>query len=465
MANRLIGVEITPRVVRLAVLGQHRGAMTVIALEECQYADAGELPGLLATMVPGGFQLSDRVITTLPAGQAYSRTLQFPFRERRKILAAVPFELAGQLPVSLEDCQVAALTPQTVATGARTTAVAVAKSDIEALLAPFDQSRMPLQILDLMPYALAGGIGDAVGSGLLACITEREAILACLLEGQLIDYRHVPLTGQDLDQELLGQFLRESLLFSNRTSHGQGPLLLTGSLATAGLVERAREYGLAAEIFPLPIGHRSISPAFVPAVAMALRAGKKADDRCFNLRQGPYAYHGEAATLKRTLFGLGGLLGMSLLLMVLATALDYREKNRQAEALLQQMTQQYRETFPGSAITVDIPLQMQSKLQELRNQAAALGINSQPQMLPILKELSTITARTPYEVEELSCDKGACSLNGSTDSFEAVNRIKEQLGASALFGKIEVTETRKGIDGNRIEFRLRLPLTASGEGK
>jgi Tfp pilus assembly protein PilN len=107
---------------------------------------------------------------------------------------------------------------------------------------------------------------------------------------------------------------------------------------------------------------------------------------------------------------------------------------------------------------------MQSKLQELRKRAAALGIDSQPRMLPILKALSAATARIPYEVEDLSCDQGACSLSGSTNSFDAVNRIKEQLGASALFVKVEVAETRKGIDDNRIEFRLRLPLTAGGEG-
>jgi len=463
MANRFIGMDITPGAVRLAVLGQHRGIVTVIALEQRPYANPGELPGLLEAMVPGGFQLADRMIAALPAGQAYARTLHFPFRDRRKVLAAAPFELADQLPVTLEDCQVATLTPQVVAAGARTTAVAVANADIEAFLSPFDQGQTPLQILDLMPYALAGGIGDAIGSGLLACITEREAILACLQEGRLVDYRHVPLNGQTFDHQAKGQFLQESLLFRNRV-HSQGPLLLTGSLATADLVDRARESGLAAELFPLTIVNKPIPPAFVPAVALALRAGKKVDDRCFNLRQGPYAYHGEAATLKRTLYGLGGLLGLSLLLLVVATVLDYREKDRQATLLLQQMTQQYREAFPGSVITVDIPLQMQSKLQELRNRAAALGIDSQPRMLPILKALSAVTARTPYEVEELSCDRSACTLSGSTDSFDAVNRIKEQLGAATLFGKIEVAETRKGIDGSHIEFRLRLPLTARGEG-
>ncbi|MCM2264531.1 MAG: type II secretion system protein GspL [Desulfuromonadales bacterium] len=462
MANRLIGVEITPRTIRLAVLGQHRGVITVTALEQRPYADADELSDLLETMVPDGFQLTDRVATALPAGHAYMRSLQFPFKERRKIMAAAPFELASQLPVAPEECHTALLTPQDYAEGTRVVAAAVPKTTIDALLEPFQRNRLPLHILDLMPHALAGGIGDTIGTGLLICLNESEATVARLDGGQVAEHRHFPVEGQEPTPELVGQLLREAAACRHRMGNEQGPTFLTGALATPQLLEQMRSQGLPAQLFTLHLGHRDISPAFVPAVALALRAGAKVDDRCFNLRQGIYAFRGEAAAFRKTLYVFGGLFGASLLLFAMATALDYREKHRQADVLLQQMTRQYRETFPGSTITVDVPLQMQSKLQELRNRATALGIGSQPQVLPILKELSSLTERIPYEVEDLSCDQATCSLIGKTDSFEAVNRIKELLGASALFGKAEVAETRKGVDGSRIEFRLRLPLTATG---
>jgi general secretion pathway protein L len=223
-----------------------------------------------------------------------------------------------------------------------------------------------------------------------------------------------------------------------------------------------RAQGVPAELLTMNFGSREIIPAFIPAAALAMRAAGRGDDRGFNLRQGSYAYRGEAAALKKTLYGFGGLLAVSLLLFALASGLAYRDRSRRADALLQQMTKQYQETFPGSQLTVDVPLQMQSKLQELRNRAAALGIGSRPQALPILKELAALTARTPYEAEDFSCDETACLLAGSTGSFDGVNRLKEQLGASPLFEKIEVVETRKGIDANRVEFRLRLPLAAEG---
>lgn len=463
MANRLIGVEIAPGNVRLAVLGQHRGAVTVIALEQRPYAEAGELPELIGSMVPGGIQLSDLVATALPAGEGYVRALQFPFRERRKILAAAPFELATRLPVAIEECQTALLTPRDHGDGSTLLAAAVPKAAVDTLLEPFERNRVPLQILDLMPHALTGGLGSALGTGILVCINEGEVTVSGIVDGQIADYRHFPLNSAELAPETAAQLLREMVAARHRLDGDPAPALLTGALATPQLLDQILARGIPAELFTMKLGHREISTAFVPAAALALRAAGKGDERSFNLRRGAYAYRGEAAALKRSFYALAGLLGLSLLIFCAATALDYREKQQRANLLLQQMVLQYREAFPGSAITVDIPLQMQSKLQELRNRAAALGIDSQPQSLAILKELSAVAARTPFEVEELSCDEGACSVTGSTDSFDAVNRIKEQLGAAPLFGTVEVAETRKGVDGSTVDFRLRLPL-AGGKG-
>lgn len=462
MANRWIGIDITPGSLRLAVLGEHRGAVTVIALEQRVCGDTSELPALLGELVPGGFQLADRAAAALPAGEGYARTLQFPFRERKKVLAAVPFALAAQLPIPLDDCLVSALTPEPVDGGSRTAATAIPRSRIEAILAVFDENRIPLHILDVMPYALAGGLGDRLDTAVLACLTEREATLSRLVGGKLVDFRHVPLDGRPPDRGTAATILREAALLLGSTPDA-GPLLITGALATEDLIAQAQAAGLPAESLTLDTGHRQIPPAFVPAVALALRAGKKVEDRAFNLRKGSYAYRGEAAVLRRLLFGLGGMLGAAILIFAAATFLDYREKNRQAEALLQQMTRQYRETFPGSPLTVDVALQMESKLQELRNRAASLGIGGQPQVLAILRELSTVAARTPYAVEELACDQEACTLIGSTDSFEAVNRLKEQFGASARFRRVEVAETRRGSDGGSVEFRMRLTLPPQGE--
>jgi Tfp pilus assembly protein PilN len=65
-------------------------------------------------------------------------------------------------------------------------------------------------------------------------------------------------------------------------------------------------------------------------------------------------------------------------------------------------------------------------------------------------------------VEAFSCGSEEVRLSGSTDSFEAVNRIRAQLASSALFSSVEVAESRKSLEGSRVEFRLRLPLAGKG---
>lgn len=462
MANRLIGVEITPRALRVAVLGQHRDQVTVMALEQHACSENDAWPEMFAAMIPGGVQLTDRVGAALPGGQAYMRTLHFPFKDRRKILAAAPFELAAQLPVPLEECQTVFLPPCISETGASVVAAAVPKARLDSFLRPFEENRLPLQVLDLMPQALAAGVGEVVDTGTLLCLGEEEATVALLVDGRLVEHRHYPLEDATVDVGLLRSILREAAAANQRLGGSSAPAYLTGALASPQLLEQLHEAGLAVRPLAWRLGHRDIPAAFVPAAAMALRLGKKLEERCFNLRQGPYAYRGEAARLKSALYGLGALLGVSLILFGAATLLAYQNKRRQAETLQQQMTRQYQETFPGSAITVDVALQMQSKLQELRNRAQALGIGTAPQMLPILKELSTLVTGTAYEVESLACDEGSCSLVGATASFEAVNRMKTQLEVSPLFAKVEIAETRKSLDGSQVEFRLRLLLNGRG---
>jgi Tfp pilus assembly protein PilN len=98
----------------------------------------------------------------------------------------------------------------------------------------------------------------------------------------------------------------------------------------------------------------------------------------------------------------------------------------------------------------------------LRNNAEAVGIVSQPPPWRVLRELSELPAKVPVDVEEFYCDRDEVRISGGTDSFEAVNRIRDQLAASPLFTGVEVAESRKSLEGNRVEFRLRLPLSSKG---
>lgn len=462
MANRLIGVELGMQSARVAVLRRDQGGISVIALEERQGDEPAALIRAVAARPDGTFSLSDRLAAAMPAGQAYVRTLELPFRDRRKIKAAAPFELAAQIPVAMESCTTALLWPRSAADRGAVVAAAVPTVAISGLLAPFEEGKVPLHVLDLMPFALLGGIADRLGDGILICTTGEETTLSLVEQGELRDYRLIPGALDPHNPWAVSQLLRECQVLQGQGKDAATPVYLTGAGTSAQLLDRLHSGGLNCTLLALTLGGREIAPAFVPAVALALRAEAHKVEHSFNLRQGPFAYRGELRAVKRAAATACGLLGLTLLVVAAAAFINYRDRARQAEALQREMVQIYQSAFPGTVLNVDVALQMQSKLRELHNTAEALGIASQPPPWRILRQLSELPAQAQIELEEFACSTDEVRISGATDTFEAVNRIRDHLAKSPLFSGVEVAESRKSLDGSRIEFRLRLPLAAPG---
>lgn len=463
MANRLIGIDTGSDCVRVAVLRREKGGASILALEEYPGDNPASALDEVAARTGGPCGFGDRLASALPAAQGYVRPLDFPFQDRRKIRAAATLELAARIPVAIESCATALLWPQGAGAGSAVVAAAVPLAAIDQHLAPFEAAGAPLQILDLMPYALAGGIGSRLTTGILVCIGGIETTLSLVEHGQVSDYRLIPgLLDRD-EPQAVARLLRECLVMRSQRPEEPLPVYLAGSGAVPPLLDGLRAGGLDAAILKLTLAGKEVPPAFIPAVALALRAEPRHAERSFNLRQGRFAYRGELRTARWTLAAGAGLLLLSLLALGTAGFINYRERARQAEALQQELARMYQSAFPGTPLTVDVALQMASKLRELRGEAEALGLAGQPPPWRILRELSELPALAPIELEEFDFGTDEVRVSGSTDSFEAVNRIREQLARSTLFAGAEVAESRKSLDGSRIEFRLRLPL-AAGRG-
>lgn len=462
MANRLIGIELGSGSLRVAVLRRDKGGVGVIALEEYAGENPAELLEAARAAVGGAFAFGDRLAAALPAGQGYVRNLTFPFSDRRKIRAAAPLELAAQIPVSSEGCATALLWPQGREETDTVLAAAVPTAVIAEQLAIFDAAETPLQVLDLMPYALAGGLGGRVGDALLICAGADETTVSRLAGGKLTEYRLVPGRLEPGNSRMLNHLCRECQVLLGRHQEENLPVCLAGPAATAELIDSLQGAGLHAVMLSLSLGGRMIPPAFVPAVALALRADPRDSGTSFNLRQGEFAFRGELRAAGWPLAVAAGLLLLTILCAGTAAYLNYRDRARQAEQLQQELVRIYQGAFPGSQLTVDVALQMESKLRELHNSAQALGITGQPPPWRILRELSDLPAQVNIELDEFYCDDDEVRIGGATDSFETVNRIRDRLAGSALFASVEVAESRKSLDGKRINFRFRLPLAAKG---
>jgi general secretion pathway protein L len=461
MSKRLIGIEIGDSTLRIAILSQEKNQLSVSSLLERGPVDPGQLSAQLKEALAGEFRIGDRLATCLPARTAYVRHLDFPFQDGKKIAAAIPFALSTQLPVAIDHCALAIQAAQSTGQGATVAAAAVPRVVLEPLLGSFDEADVPLHLVDLAPFCYVAGLGEQVGDGLLICATDQETTVSLVRDGRMADYRILPAMAGPGQTAHLQQLLREIRVLKHAAGAGNLAISMMGEASTPDLAEALQASGLRVDLLSLELGGQVIDGAFLPAVALALRARDARPESSFNFRRGEYVLKGEWANLKRKLVFLAALLGMAVLVMFGSMALKYADASARAEQLQVEMVKVYRALFPEATTIVDVPLQLKSAIRDLQDKGNLLT-GGQVSALAALKELSRLPALLTVEVQEFGLSGEELKVTGWTGSFEAVNQIAGVLGDSPLFTKVQVTDAKMRLDGSRIDFRLLLSLANPG---
>ncbi len=461
MNKRLIGIEVGNSALRIAILNQEKGQISVASLQERGCADAAELIAHLEELLAGEFGIGDQVVTRLTARTAYVRRLEFPFQDDKKIAAAIPFSLSAQLPVAIDRCATAMQRTQSTDTGAAVVAAAVPIEKLQSLLSDFDAAYVPLHLVDLSPFCYIAGLGEELSDGLVVCATDQETTVSLVQAGLLVDYRVLPAMAVPTQTMQLQQLLREIRVLKQAGAENNLSISLMGERGTTELAEELQSHELAIEVLSLTIGGQLVDSAFLPAVALALRAKTARSDRSFNFRSGQYALKGEWANLKRKLVLLAVLLGITVAVLTGSLILKYADKAGRADQLQTEMVNVYRSLFPEATTIVDVPLQLQSAIRDLQEKGSLLS-GGQASVLAVLKEISRLPDLANVEFQEFSLSSEELKLTGWTSSFEAVNQMSGVLGDSPVFSKVQVTDAKMSLDGSRIDFRMLLSLAKPG---
>jgi general secretion pathway protein L len=461
MSKRLIGIEIGNRVLRVAILNQDKGQISVGSLQERSYADAVELTDHLQELLAGEFRIGDQLVTRLQARTAYVRRLEFPFQDEKKIAAAIPFSLSTQLPVAIDQCATAIQMGQPAEQGAAVLAAAVPTEKLLSLLGTFEAANVPLHLVDLSPFCYVAGLGEQISDSILVCATDQETTVALVQNGRLEDYRVLPAIAPPPQAAQLQQILRDIRVIKQIAGAEELGISLMGERGTSGLAEALQASELKVEILSLDLGGQLIDGTFLPAVALALRAKAARAERSFNFRRGQYALKGEWANLKRKLVLLAALLGVTVLILIGSMAFKYSDQAGRAAQLQAEMVDVYRSLFPEATTIVDVPLQLRSVIRNLQEKGSLLT-GGQASALAVLKEISSLPDLATVEIQEFAMSNEEVKLTGSTASFEAVNQMAGALGKSTFFSKVQVSDAKMSLDGSRIDFRLLLSLASPG---
>ncbi|MEZ4601125.1 MAG: type II secretion system protein GspL [Syntrophotaleaceae bacterium] len=467
MAPLFVGVDLSDDCLRVAALDSGHEPLRVQALIEESFSSEEELIALLRRIFAEDLPRARKTVLAVSAGKGFFRRLSFPFADSEKISQAIPFELGSHVPVELSDHLTSFQKPVLQADGQyQVPTAAMPLAVLEGLVEPFEKAGVPLHVLDLAPFAYVAGLDQDLNNCLLVCAGREETIVAQVEDGRIADYRLQPVSTET-PIEVIQEFIHIQCLFFRHAGAGQEvPLCLIGSRVGPELIHFLEKQGYRVVDEPFPaLDGSAPERKFIPALLMAVGACLGDSRATFNFRQGPLASKNDWASLKKQLVFSGAIAALALVVLITALSINYVSRAGILSQLDRQVRDAYRDTFPNSKLIVDAPLQMQSQLQELEKRAAIFRVSGNLSPLDVLKEISERLKDIPdLEVRTYQYNQDFVRLEGTTKSFEDVNRMSGNLRRSNQFGNVEISEAKMSLDGQNVNFRVQFALKGGPSG-
>lgn len=461
----------------------------------------------------------DQAICALPGDRVTSRRLQFPFRDRKKLQAAVPFEIEAQTPFDLGEVVVDWVVVDGDRHRSAVQAVLVQRDEVAAYLQKLSEWGCSPRTLEAEGLVLGNlaSLFDLSGTRLLVDLGHRKSTFCLLLDGRPVAARTVTLGGaaiteaiakdRNLSSEDAERMKCEDGIFHlGFESASPGALAVLDRLAreivrtleslepvlggpaetqVASLVlfggtarlHRLEEYltertGIAAgRLTPPPEADGAALVAsgdpllFAPALALALRGTAEARSR-LDFRRDEFAYRTDlrrffGPELRATALLIGGV----LLLGAGQAATSIGIQSHRADRLHAELQALYTSAFPGQAPPERPVVAMRQALTEAQERADFLGVYGNGSALDLLAELSQrIPSDVPVRFEEITIDGRVIRIKVSAEGFDATDKLERVIAASPPFTSAKAGESSTDRRTGRIEFDLTISLIEDGGG-
>lgn len=518
MIKTVLGLDVGSHAVKAVELRQ-----TLRGLEPVQMrihetsAGAEELAESLQHFLRTHMLSKEHVTCAIPGDRISLRRLEFPFRDQKRLAAAVPFEVESEIPFDIDDV----IVDWQVLEGQRTHSVVAAavaqRADVARLLGSLVEAGCQPRILEAEGLVLANlaSLYGWTGVRLLVDIGHRKSTFCLIRDGRPLAARTVPIGGLAITRELaratglsleeaesqkcergifdlgwnsaapravaqLERIAREILrtLESVEQALGTDPLrsvdevtLMGGGARLAGidafLTDRT---GLPTALLGPPADAEAAAliaggdpVVFGPAIALALRATTHATTR-INFRKDEFAYKSDFAwLLGPQLRPTAMMAGIFLLLLLVSTGTSIALESRKADRLEAQASAIYADLFPGQAVP-DRPMAALGRaVTEARERADFLGLYGGN--LSALDLMTLLSSRIPADLklkfDEISIDRKVIRIKVTTDSFEAVDRVENELRGESIFAAVDAGQATRLRDGS-VTFSLIVPLEVPG---
>lgn len=172
---------------------------------------------------------------------------------------------------------------------------------------------------------------------------------------------------------------------------------------------------------------------------------------------------GEQISRKETKVNIGKIIYIiaAIISVIILGFADFYSKFQYRQdrynAVKAEMRKVYMETFPEAKNIVDEVQQSKSAVEELRKKVEALGGGSKG-VITSLDTLNTISEKAPkdmqVDVDDIMIDKSKIRVQGETDSFESVEKLKKEFETVSFFKKVDVSDAKLSADQKKVKFRI-----------
>jgi general secretion pathway protein L len=192
------------------------------------------------------------------------------------------------------------------------------------------------------------------------------------------------------------------------------------------------------------------------ALALALRDTKQGLG--FNFRRDEFEVTKRYFRLKKEIRKAAIFLIVILSFLAADLGVDYYFLKKRYRMLDKQITEIFKQTFPGVKRIVDPVQQMMVKITEIRKSGLSLpGISRDRKVLDLLRDISLrVPGSLDVRVTRMVVDPEVVQVRGETDTFNTVDTIKKALEPSEYFGAVTISSANLDQSGKRVQFEIKL---------
>jgi|CXWL01.1.fsa_nt_gi Tfp pilus assembly PilM family ATPase len=431
------------------------------------------------------------IVTAFPCREAFLRTLALPFRDPAKIEQVMPFEVESLLGVPLEDVMLDyQIVEDTTGTksgeqGVSVLVAAIPRARFEAHRALYTAAGLAPVAIDLDGLALARWVdayrllNSTLPRSLAVLDLQAEGATLCcvvdglprLLRGFAVDWGLSSGMGFGHSHGQALSFLVQELRASLHSVEAQMRDRLTGILLVGheGLCAHIRAeltQALGVPCIVVPDVESPCPPAFAMAYGLALHpAGHRSflatrarvdrhSRRSINLIRAMAEATASSGISKRDGRLAGVLVGLLVVLLLTDIWLRVWLKEREVDEVDRVLRVEIAKQFSGMDAGGGDLDPLRARLAREKKALAVLG-GTRPQ---VLSALATLVRQLPKEtalrVRQLSIEPGLLQMEAETDTFEAVEKIKQALQHWPHVQEVIVGDARVGVGPHQVVFRV-----------